>query len=371
MYKKVFSIIISALFLISMLPGCNRGQTTSNQTGSIPSQPDTSLVIDEITTPDVPLPDPVPDQDLNDPIMQMESASLQYPSQNDTWKYNVYDCYIEITGYLGPEEADAVIPAEIDGLPVWKLGDGSLMDAELKSAQLPDCLESIGMLAFANSKIETIIMPKELAAVGQRAFDGCVRLSAIGIPEGVIGVAKETFEGCENLSEISLPESLTFIDESAFSGCVSLSNITIPENVTYIGPLAFTKCTSLHSVYVPAAVKKIESWTFSHCTNLSQVQLEEGIESIEEGAFSDCQNLESLVLPASVSSIGTNEWHRPPFDGVADNFDLTILNPDIVLHESIRIFGQYQSENKVIHGYAGSTAAKYCANRHIAFQLIE
>ena len=309
-----------------------------------------------------------------DPITLMGVATLQYPSQNDTWKYNVYDYYIEITGYVGNGEKDRVVlPAEIDGLPVWKVGANALRGLEISSIQLPDCLQMIGPRAFGESKIETITMPKELYAIGQEAFWRCKNLSSISIPQGIKIIAAETFSDCENLLEVVLPETVYAIEKRAFENCKKLTAITLPDSITQIGACAFLNCANLTSIEIPGGVKEIEQSAFGGCTSLTQVHLEEGLEMIGAGAFHDCESLAAIVLPKSVVSIGTNEWNMPPFADVADSFDLTVLNPD--MNFTGRIFdnrnGSDSRVGKTIHGYAGSTAAQYCADCNITFQLIE
>jgi len=86
------------------------------------------------------------------------------------------------------------IPAEIDGLPVLK----------------------IGSTAFYNSKA-----------------------TSITIPEGVTEISTGAFWHAKNLTDIVLPSTLTTIESNAFNDCQSLENIQFPKKLNHIGANAF------------------------------------------------------------------------------------------------------------------------------------
>ena len=305
-------------------------------------------------------------------LEQMENAILQYPSQNEAWKYNVYDCYIEITGYIGTAD-DVLLPEEINGLPVWKIGSSAFEKAELNSIKLPDGLLEIGMGAFLDSQIKEINLPESLCIIDSDAFNSCGSLQQITIPPNVKYISNGTFAGCYNLLEVEISEGITEIYPRAFEGCDNLSTVVFPESLKLIGTSAFRQCKSLSSVKIPGGVKEIRHGAFEECVNLSEVDIGEGVEVIEKEAFYYCKKLTNVTIPASVTSIGfDNFMSYGVFDGTDRNFELVILNPDTKIGQLFKYTRDSSGDIPIIiHGYARSTAAQYCAEQGITFELIE
>ena len=71
-------------------------------------------------TPSEPTTEEEPQVTLNPIVQTIEKGVLQYPASNDDFKYNVYDTYVEITEYIGEEDAERVtVPATLENLPVY------------------------------------------------------------------------------------------------------------------------------------------------------------------------------------------------------------------------------------------------------------
>lgn len=117
---------------------------------------------------------------------------------------------VKITYYDGEDE-EIVIPAEIDGKKVTKIGEG--------------------------------------------AFQGCSSLKSVFVSEGVAVIGNLAFAQCSSLTSIKLPDSLETIGSAAFLDCTSLTSINIPESVKNIYHSAFFDCFSLASINLPDGVK--------------------------------------------------------------------------------------------------------------------
>ena len=204
------------------------------------------------------------------------------------------DGTLKITKYVG-NSATYVIPGEIDGKKVTKIGDS--------------------------------------------AFKGCTELTSITIPDGVTDIGNNAFSGCTSLETVTIPASVTYVGNSAFYGCTSLKSVTIPESVTYIGGYAFAECYSLKYADIPANVSGIGASPFYNCRSLENINTDEankwyttvdgvlydkdktelinypagkkdssyvipeGIRTIREKAFYGCLNLCELTIPDSVTEI--------------------------------------------------------------------
>lgn len=99
----------------------------------------------------------------------------------------------EITEYHGGEWV--VVPENIDGIPVNKIGEKVFFDLGISDAYLPDGLSVIGKSAFEGSNITSIDIPK-VSIIGERAFANCTELRAVytSIDENTV-IGKDAFAG--------------------------------------------------------------------------------------------------------------------------------------------------------------------------------
>ena len=274
-----------------------------------------------------------------------KTVSSSEPGEGESdYTYNALDDgTIEITGYSGSAE-NIVIPAQIDGKSVTRIGNN----------------------AFEKSSAKEIVIPDSVTDIEQYAFEGCTSLSDITLPDSLTSIGLSAFESCTALTDIALPDSLTYIDGLAFANCTSLKTVTVPASVTFIGGWAFgyyfedgnidarvafddftinyTKHTAGHlyaiengftdeaclltelqddgtlkiskyigsdTVYViPDEIdgKKVTSIgysAFENLTSLTSVTIPDSVTDIGFQAFHNCTSLKSVTIPASVISIGT------------------------------------------------------------------
>ena len=61
-----------------------------------------------------------------------------------------------------------------------------------------------------------------------------------------------TFYGCTSLESVVIPKGVRKIEERAFAGCASLTTLTLPIGVNKIEEQVFDKCSALAAINVPA-----------------------------------------------------------------------------------------------------------------------
>lgn len=171
------------------------------------------------------------------------------------WDFNPEDN--QLLAYHGTDK-EIVVPAEIDGVPVWYIA-GSV---------------------FADSDVTSVV-----------------------IPEGVKHIYRGVFQNCTSLTSVSLPSTMSYIGEYAFYGCKSLTQITLPKNLSFLGYYAFYNCDALTAVTIPAGITELYSETFYSCDALTQVILPDGLTEIGSFAFSFCSSLKTITIPQSVTTI--------------------------------------------------------------------
>lgn len=143
--------------------------------------------------------------DVSDDATETENdASEDYQEgisvQNITageYTYSQSNGQITITKYNGTEEV-INIPAEIDGIPVTR--------------------------------------------IGTRAFQNCTTVKKLTIPEGITVLNTGAFSGCENLEELYYNCTLTSIGTTPFLNCTALKTIYIGESVSSFARNAENNC---------------------------------------------------------------------------------------------------------------------------------
>lgn len=326
----------------------DKENSKNNSKDNIKNEENTSSADDSTDSAENELP-PDKEKPEGDPrLAKIESAVLQYPTQNDEWKYNVYDCYIEITEYIG-DATELVIPTMLDGLPVWAY--------TYSNSGRDD-----------NTTIVSVAMPDDIIILGHCAFEGYTALKDVRLSESLTELPEYTFKRCTSLTNITLPDSIVTIGQYAFDSCEALVNIELPEELTEISNRAFQSCTALKSVKLPDSLVSIKDCAFEYCDSLENVVLPEGITEIGNRTFHDCHSLKSITIPESMARI-KDLFCGTGYDPATDEcygLEITILNPECEIRQE-----WLQHSFSMIYGYAGSTAAQFAVDNDIPFKLIE
>lgn len=135
-------------------------------------------------------------------------------------------------------------------------------------------------------------------------------ISRVVLSSGLTSIGNYAFYECTKLASVTLPGGVTAIGSSAFQKCSALKSVFIPTGVTSIGASAFDGCSQLTSVSIPQGVTAIASSTFSGCAALTSVSIPAGVTSIGSSAFSGCSSLVSISLPGSTTAIGRSAFYN-------------------------------------------------------------
>ena len=238
---------------------------------------------------------------------------------------------------------------------------------------LPNSVETIGTVAFANARITDFHIPDNLKSFGNRAFANCHRLARLHgslasadekalvlpdgtlaayaygaldkdltIPDGVKTVIADLFHGRYELETVTFPESVVSLGNRSFAFCYSLkefkgTNENVPDGHAFINPdgeLAAFAGNGLVDYVVPEGVKYFQYWLFCdnetlhsitvpklYFDNYSYASYFSGCKNLEffygEGATSDNHGLiinDEYLL--AVTNVLPADYRMPVWDGV-------------------------------------------------------
>lgn len=222
--KKLFCMIFGIIAVCTNLAGCSKE----------------------------PAEEPASDNNTPSAVIVTSAESFEYTLSGDGQ-------YITVNKFIG-NDTDVVIPDKIEGVTV----------------------SAIEASAFAQTEIESVVVPESINAIPDTAFFACQKLHTVTLGESVEQIGKEAFKNCSALKSVNLPSGLMSIGSDAFYKCASLQKIKIPNSVTNIGINAF--CYS----------------------GLDEVIFEDGIQTVGQYASFWCPKLKSVTVPASVLSIKSN-----------------------------------------------------------------
>lgn len=243
------------------------------------------------------------------PEKMISTGKLIRPSQNDDFKYKVFDRYISISEYIG-KSASVVIPDKIDNLPVFVLEES--------------------------------------------ACEGNETITSVSMTDNIVQIGKNAFNSCTNLSSLKLSKNLENIPDNMCRDCTKLSNVIFNDKIKTIGPNAFNRCETITEVVIPPSVNEIGSGAFQNCESLKTIIIMDGTIYDEKGTY--------------IKTVGLNIGSSA-FSG---HFAKTVIVPQTVISiDSSSFTPNAKSEIKTMYyGYTPSQLNTLCAEQKYLFTSI-
>ena len=124
--------------------------------------------------------------------------------------------------FMGSQCTAISLPEGMTEVPEWLVGDSEIRG----EVRIPSTATVIGPAAFANTKINKVILHDGITDLGDRTFYGCDRLmGTFEIPSKVVQIKHHLLFNCSALSGIVIPKNVVLIESEAFAGCTGLSSI--------------------------------------------------------------------------------------------------------------------------------------------------
>lgn len=174
-----------------------------------------------------------------------------------------------LTGSALPEDMHA-----LRGLPAGV--------RRLDLSQLSVAGGEIPAFAMMGARVEEVVLPNSVTAVGEGAFAGSA-LRKIVLPTGVRSIGRDVFRGCLQLVAADLSKStIAEVPSGAFAQCAALRQTELPTTAGEIGADAY--CGTALVVLNLRNVARVGSFAFAGASQLSEVQMRNNT-VIGEGAF--------------------------------------------------------------------------------------
>ncbi|NMP36786.1 MAG: leucine-rich repeat protein [Clostridiales bacterium] len=146
------------------------------------------------------------------------------------------------------------------------------------------------------------ILGKTVSKIGDNAFRNCTGITKITLPAGVTEIGSSAFYGCTGLKEVVFDGTsmLKSIGGHAFYGCTALSSINLPASLEVIGIGAFRGCTALAAVITDTKLTAVGAEAFMDCSSLVLATIKSSSAVIGKDAFKNASG--NLVIYGAASS---------------------------------------------------------------------
>ena len=124
---------------------------------------------------------------------------------------------------------------------VGLIGKQAFTYCGLKTINIPNSVKQINDYAFSYTDIESVTVPDSVTNMGKGVFGGCQNLKTAALPDN-LDTIEGTFYDCRSLESVKLPSKLKTIGKETFYQCYNLDQLRIPDTVTSIGKQAIGYC---------------------------------------------------------------------------------------------------------------------------------
>lgn len=231
-------------------------------------------------------------------------------------------------------ETEIAIPENLDGAKVTEIDAKAFRAVHPEKITIPASIEYIS----ADNPFAPCMSVKEIVVDDKNenycAVDGVLyskdmkkllfypnkkSVKSFNIPDGVEEVGIAAISETE-LEEITLPDSLSVIDRHSFSFNASLKSIDMSNtSIEYVDAMAFVNCTSLKEVLFSDSTVTIGLAAFLNCESLEEVTLPPALEEVLQSAFMGTA-LTEIKIPSSVANIGYNAFGYKDDENAVDDF---------------------------------------------------
>ncbi len=244
--------------------------------------------------------------------------------------------------------------------------------------------------------IEEVVLPNNIVAIGENAFEDCIIEKPLVIPNSVKTICEFAF-WYTTVSEITLPETLETIEDDAFEDFVAetvyynckncvfelrpekteiegiyespfsrseITNFVIGENVQTLPDFVFCKVYNLETVHIPDNITSLSKGAFAF-SGVKKVTGMSSITKIEDYTFYKCKDLTLLdVGNAQITKAGKYAFAYSGIENLSGLESLTQIK-DYAFYECKNLKDVDLTDSKVsdigIFAFANSSLTSFSA----------
>ena len=216
--------------------------------------------------------------------------------------------------------------------------------SNLREIIIPQNVKLIQYTAFRGIAIESVIIPENVTAIWQGAFEYCSNLKSVTFESGsrLNEMRWNTFYGCTSLEEIDLPDTIinsgdnnfrdctslrrchyptnqhiTVIPSGEFRNCLSLQELPLTPYIKTIGPDAFHNCSSLTGHLDLSNITTMDNYrSFRGCTGIESVDVSGLVGTLGAESFAICSSLKTVIFSKSITSIGGSAFSNTAIESL-------------------------------------------------------
>ena len=197
------------------------------------------------------------------------------------------------------------------------IGDSAFDGCSIETISIPDSVTTIGDSAFYDNPLTSVILSEEsqLNTIGMEAFCCCWLLTGIDLP-GELEIIEELAFANTGLTAVTVPKSVTMLGDGVFAYCNDLAAVTVEaDNSTYhdIDGVVYSSDNILIHTY-PAGktdasytletdTTSIGSYAFAGTSHLTTVYLSDVLVDINKYGF-DGSGIDYITIPDSMIRLG-------------------------------------------------------------------
>lgn len=195
-----------------------------------------------------------------------------------------------------------------------ELPTGCLEASKIPTVLLPKTLKKINNRAFYGAAITSISIPETVEYIGDYAFYNCISIKGdLVIPDATTYIGASCFQKCTFDGILDLGKGVETIGEYAFADASKFTgNLRIPESTTTLGKYAFSQSGFTGNLVVGNNVTDIPEYCFYNCTKFAgTIKLGNNITAINKAAFYGCSKFTgNLVIPDAVETIAQEAFYN-------------------------------------------------------------
>lgn len=150
---------------------------------------------------------------------------------------------------------------------------------------IPEQVKTIGMNAFSGcDSLKSVTFGSNVTSIGNCAFMDCKNISSVYISDlakwcsmsferysNPLQYAQHLYLNGSEIKDLIIPDDVTAINNRAFERFRGITSLYIPNTVTTIGERAFLYCEGITTVTIPNSVTSIGQYSLAGCSNMTDI----------------------------------------------------------------------------------------------------